>query len=858
MQQCGFCSMISGLLRRAMCVGSQRGSSDSYYRELGDQDTLSVLFQKIEDKSSDFSDDAEEETSMCNGRREEASPASSRGHAAGHIETQIDVIIEPVKIPEEKFPELENMKPRNLSASRFLTMQRRRKRRLLTRTLNKEHALLDDLSAGQVQCILNQSVHWHFNAFTLENVSGGRCLPVLCIHLFQLYGLLSHFKLDAAKAWKLFTLIEEGYISTNPYHNSIHAADVTQAMHCFLQQKQIRDHLTPLEIMASLLAAIAHDMDHPGVNQPFLIATSNHLAALYRNTSVLENHHWRSAMSCLIESGILDQMPSGRTTLENQISSLILATDITRQQEYLSRFKRHLDTNTLDMKNSEHRQLVLQIALKCADISNPCRPWEISKKWSLKVCEEFFRQGDYERQLNLPVTALCDRHNTSIPKIQTGFFKFVVTPLISEWHRFLHNDLSTQMLNNLVYNQHKWEAMIHDEVNEETRTEISDADMVEDDIETLSGTNMSDSSELLLPPRRSSQPSKQNSFKEQLRRFSVPLNVFQDSKFKNKARASSLAEPRTRGHGSRTSSEHSIHSQLSARAQGESAAEPAEKVLSSENLLPESTIASITTPVQATLLNTVIKDGSWKLVRQQTFPPLETKSREHSLATRPMFTSNEDAINLSRFRPDFLRLDSGPGKKDPKFSNLYVRDTEKTETDDACRSNVETATPPQNLEKENKEPKPSRKESSTVGSQLRDNLTSMPLGLDSDPLLRRRKSMPTDVLAFSESLSPKEKKMREVPTALPQFLRRTMSGKEAWTRRRGSAPSPVAPSELRGLAALGSMRHSVNGGRRKPSPIVTCQQWLAKATYSVQERTLQQFPRRSSLPVEVMTGISSH
>lgn len=40
--------------------------------------------------------------------------------------------------------------------------------------------------------------------------------------------------------------------------------------------------MEPLEIMASLLAAIAHDMDHPGVNQPFLIATSNHLAALYR------------------------------------------------------------------------------------------------------------------------------------------------------------------------------------------------------------------------------------------------------------------------------------------------------------------------------------------------------------------------------------------------------------------------------------------------------------------------------------------------------------------------------------------------------------------------------------------------
>ncbi|KAF9800713.1 hypothetical protein SFRURICE_015367 [Spodoptera frugiperda] len=242
---------------------------------------------------------------------------------------------------EEKAPDSNN-KFKNISAGRFLTMHKRRKKRLITRSLYIEKALLDDLSIGQVQCILNNSYKWKFNAFTLENVSGGRCLPVLCVHLFQMYGLLAHFNLDAAKAWKLFSLIEEGYHSTNPYHNSIHAADVTQAMHCFLQQKRIRDHLTPLEIMGSLLAAIAHDLDHPGVNQPFLIATSNHLAALYKNTSVLENHHWRSAMSCLIESGLLDQLPSSlglRAALEKQISSLILATDITRQQEYLNHFK---------------------------------------------------------------------------------------------------------------------------------------------------------------------------------------------------------------------------------------------------------------------------------------------------------------------------------------------------------------------------------------------------------------------------------------------------------------------------------------------------------------------------------------
>ncbi|CAG4984127.1 unnamed protein product [Parnassius apollo] len=501
------------------------------------------------------------------------------------------------------------------------------------------------------------------------------------------------------------------------------------------------------------------------------------------------------------------------------------------------------------MRRSEHRHLILQIALKCADISNPCRPWDISKKWSLKVCEEFFRQGDYERKLNLPVTALCDRHTTSIPKIQTGFFKFVVTPLITEWHRFLQSDLSTQMLENLLYNQKKWEMLVDKENAEETRTEISEADLVDDDIETRSGTNISDSSELLLPVRRSSLNPTKPGLREQLRRFSVPLNVFQDSKFKSRDR--SRASPSFdfhREYGSPLGSEYSLHSQLSVHGLCESVSTAAEKVLSTEKLLPDSSIASITTPLQATRLNTVIKDGgSWKLVRQQTFPPLETVARAHPLASRPLHTSNEDAIYSSRFtKSDFLqRLEI---KRDGKFSLFKKTETEKTENDDASseNNNLDIGDGAQKLNKENCEAV-----RTAVGSQLRDNLTAVTLAtLASDQLLRRRKSMPAETVAYT----PKEKKMREVTAAIPELLRRTLSGKESWTRRRGSAPAPVAPSELRGLTALGSLRHSVNGGRRKPSPAVTCQQWFAKTTCNVQEKALPNFPRRSSLPVEVMTG----
>jgi hypothetical protein len=83
--------------------------------------------------------------------------------------------------------------------------------------------------------------------------------------------------------FNIFTaIIEDGYHWRNPYHNAVHAADVTQAMHCFLQEKMILEKLTKVEILSALLAAATHDLDHPGVNQPFLVATSNHLAALYK------------------------------------------------------------------------------------------------------------------------------------------------------------------------------------------------------------------------------------------------------------------------------------------------------------------------------------------------------------------------------------------------------------------------------------------------------------------------------------------------------------------------------------------------------------------------------------------------
>lgn len=45
---------------------------------------------------------------------------------------------------------------------------------------------------------------------------------------------------------------------------------------------QLAKSLTSCDILLGLLAAATHDLDHPGVNQPFLIKTDHYLATLYK------------------------------------------------------------------------------------------------------------------------------------------------------------------------------------------------------------------------------------------------------------------------------------------------------------------------------------------------------------------------------------------------------------------------------------------------------------------------------------------------------------------------------------------------------------------------------------------------
>ena len=87
----------------------------------------------------------------------------------------------------------------------------------------------------------------------------------------------------------------------------------------------------------------------------------------------------------------------------------------------------------------EHRSEALSLLLHSADVSNPAKPWEVHTQWTARVMEEFFKQGDREKELSLPVSPLCDRDTTNIPESQIGGLWGMFTITHTHTHTHTHS-----------------------------------------------------------------------------------------------------------------------------------------------------------------------------------------------------------------------------------------------------------------------------------------------------------------------------------------------------------------------------------------------------------------------------------
>uniref|UniRef100_A0A8C1B5H1 Phosphodiesterase n=1 Tax=Cyprinus carpio carpio TaxID=630221 RepID=A0A8C1B5H1_CYPCA len=269
---------------------------------------------------------------------------------------------------------------------------------------------------------------WSFDVFTLNDASGDHALKFIFYELLTRYDLINRFKIPVSALVSFVEALEVGYGKhRNPYHNLIHAADVTQTVHYLLLKTGMVHWLTELEIFAMLFAAAVHDYEHTGTTNNFHIQTRSDTAILYNDRAVQENHHVSAAYRLLQEDDEMNILynlsKDDWRELRALVVEMVLATDMSCHFQQIKAMK-----NFLQQPEAIDKPKALSLLLHTADISHPAKNWNMHHRWTTSLLEEFFRQGDKEAELGLPFSPLCDRKSTMVAQSQIGFIDFIVEP----------------------------------------------------------------------------------------------------------------------------------------------------------------------------------------------------------------------------------------------------------------------------------------------------------------------------------------------------------------------------------------------------------------------------------------------
>ncbi|KAH0201454.1 HD-domain/PDEase-like protein, partial [Aureobasidium melanogenum] len=243
------------------------------------------------------------------------------------------------------------------------------------------------------------------------------------------------------------------------YHNFRHIVDVLQAVFYFLLQigilppypgsredqvprtdlAPVASLLQPFDALTLLISAIGHDVGHPGVNNAFLVALNAPLAQLYNDRSVLEAFH------CAAYSQILRRywpQAFADIPMRKLMINSILATDMGLHFKYMidmGNLQEKLSSNDDNIEGwtpkalEETRDLVCGLLMKCADISNVARKYDVAARWAVILTDEFSNQGAMEKELNLPTCLFGgppDREDlVKLAESQIGFMSIFAGPL---------------------------------------------------------------------------------------------------------------------------------------------------------------------------------------------------------------------------------------------------------------------------------------------------------------------------------------------------------------------------------------------------------------------------------------------
>lgn len=286
----------------------------------------------------------------------------------------------------------------------------------------------------------------YFNIHEFYKEFGKDSFTLLSLCMFDYLELLAF--IDTSKFVNFSEEVRQGYNQV-PYHNDKHGVDVAHSVFTFINvggnfEKIMK--INKFDSMTLMVAALCHDIGHPGYNNNFQINSLSAYAVTYNDKSVLESFHAAEATKILLRAECnflnnIEKMSFKR--FRKYFVEAVLSTDMTFHAKINSIIKIKLTNNNIvngsnidklipeGEEMSESQQELFNFLLHTADISHNSRTFDISFIWVSALCEEFWIQGDTEKFMDLPISFLCDRDNTDVPKGQVGFLNYIIVPSFS-------------------------------------------------------------------------------------------------------------------------------------------------------------------------------------------------------------------------------------------------------------------------------------------------------------------------------------------------------------------------------------------------------------------------------------------
>jgi hypothetical protein len=151
----------------------------------------------------------------------------------------------------------------------------------------EEQVRLQELAEKQTVVHLELLNSWDFDVLDYSNEE----LCEVLTYLFSVHNFFVEFKVPPGSFHAFISELSLRYIGNNAYHNFKHGCDVCHTTHRYMTITRLNTGVSQLELFSVYVAALAHDVGHPGVNNIFLVKAKDELALRHNDKSPLENMH---------------------------------------------------------------------------------------------------------------------------------------------------------------------------------------------------------------------------------------------------------------------------------------------------------------------------------------------------------------------------------------------------------------------------------------------------------------------------------------------------------------------------------------------------------------------------------------